>query len=96
MPVHRGVHGLANLWYRGYEWVWAEFVGISSDFDDFPSPEEEERWHPSAREKYRAEWDERRQQLAEQARDVARRFLASDFQSWPAAGPGVAADAGPE
>jgi hypothetical protein len=48
LPVPNAVHGLANLWYRGYEWVWAEFAGISSDFDDHPGPEQFSYWEPSA------------------------------------------------
>lgn len=85
MPAHRAVHGLANLWYDGYEWVWADFAGISSEFDDTPTPEAEVYWHPEARAKLGAKWAERRQEISEEARGRAREFLRADYPGWGAA-----------
>lgn len=88
LPLPQAVHGLANLWYTGYEWAWAEFMGISSEFDDYPDPAQHPLWEPSALAKYLEGWRDRKPILEASARALAREFLRAEFPHWPIPGRG--------
>ncbi len=85
VPLPRAVHQLAGLWYDGHEWIPNEFVGISSELDDIPPPEQYPLWNSRALEAKRSGWESRTNVLAEAAVRAARQLLQTKYPDAPCA-----------
>lgn len=48
VPIHDGVRRLAELCMDGHDWVPGIFVGVSSELDKIPTPEQYPSWEPNA------------------------------------------------
>lgn len=86
LPPWQAVHRLADLWYAGHEWIPIDFVGISSDLDDFPLPAQHPLWKPEALAAKLGEWQPRLDRLAGEAAEAARTLLLDRYPGAPCPG----------
>lgn len=84
LPV-AAAHGLAILHYGGHGWVPLDFVGISVELDDVPSPGQRPLGDPQALAGAEAEWQPYLDELRAVAAQVARDFLRAEFPDAPCA-----------
>ncbi|MEW5929065.1 MAG: hypothetical protein AB1941_16515 [Gemmatimonadota bacterium] len=76
-------HRLAELWYAGHEWIPLDFVGISSELDELPRPEQRQLWDPAALASKLREWEPTLDQLAGDAAGAVRRLLRERYPDAP-------------
>jgi hypothetical protein len=85
IPLPAAVHGLANLYYDGQDWIPTVFVGLSSELDDVVDPAEYPQWEPRALAAHLERWAMMRENIVTAATTSAREFLAAEFPDRPCA-----------
>jgi hypothetical protein len=85
IPLATAVHGLANLYYDGQDWIPTVFVGLSSELDDVVDPAQYPLWEPGALAAHLERWAMGRENIVTAAMVSAREFLAAEFPDRPCA-----------
>jgi hypothetical protein len=85
IPLPAAVHGLANLYYGGEDWIPTIFVGLSSELDDVVDPAQYPLWEPGALAAHLERWAMMRENVVTAATTSAREFLAAEFPDRPCA-----------
>jgi hypothetical protein len=86
IPLHLAIRTLAALSHQG-RWIGSDFVGISSELDDLPGPDDYPLWDPDALAQHLPGWKEREAALTEAAVEAARDLLRREFADWPCPAP---------